>query len=249
MDELAQERPRWSWRRLIILVRRDGFIVGERAFRRIYCARALQSRGPAQTARALHSRHVDRARDVAERTLVGRLCPRSVGDGADVPRHGRRRRLHARRPCSQLPVSFASQDVIRRARRAGGGAWLSQDDPIRPRRRIYKPSDVVMGSRSRRRPPLDPAGKGDSDRTRGVVQRSRSGRVPQSAQLRDVARGTIILVARGEAGFQSRSRILGISAGESSAISRSKSPSGSILALLRTYCLRSGISIWQLVAL
>ena len=36
MSRLAAERPRWGWRRLLIMVRRDGFTIGERAFRRIY---------------------------------------------------------------------------------------------------------------------------------------------------------------------------------------------------------------------
>jgi len=36
MKTLASERLRWGWRRLIIMVRREGFLIGERAFRRIY---------------------------------------------------------------------------------------------------------------------------------------------------------------------------------------------------------------------
>lgn len=41
MKELASERLRWGWRRLIIMIRRDGFTVGERVFRRIYRALGL----------------------------------------------------------------------------------------------------------------------------------------------------------------------------------------------------------------
>jgi len=36
MKALAGERPRWGWRRLLIMVRREGWGIGERAFRRIY---------------------------------------------------------------------------------------------------------------------------------------------------------------------------------------------------------------------
>ena len=36
MKSLASERLRWGWRRLIIMIRREGFSIGERAFRRIY---------------------------------------------------------------------------------------------------------------------------------------------------------------------------------------------------------------------
>jgi len=38
---LAGERLRWGWRRLLIMLRRDGWSIGERAFRRIYRALAL----------------------------------------------------------------------------------------------------------------------------------------------------------------------------------------------------------------
>ena len=36
MKILAVERLRWGWRRLLIMIRRDGWTIGERAFRRIY---------------------------------------------------------------------------------------------------------------------------------------------------------------------------------------------------------------------
>jgi putative transposase len=36
MKDLASERLRWGWRRLLIMIRREGFAIGERAFRRIY---------------------------------------------------------------------------------------------------------------------------------------------------------------------------------------------------------------------
>jgi putative transposase len=38
---LARERLRWGWRRLLIMMRREGWVIGERAFRRIYRALAL----------------------------------------------------------------------------------------------------------------------------------------------------------------------------------------------------------------
>jgi putative transposase len=41
MKVLAVERIRWGWRRLLIMIRRDGWTIGERAFRRIYRALGL----------------------------------------------------------------------------------------------------------------------------------------------------------------------------------------------------------------
>ena len=36
LKTLAVERLRWGWRRLLIMIRREGWIIGERAFRRVY---------------------------------------------------------------------------------------------------------------------------------------------------------------------------------------------------------------------
>jgi putative transposase len=44
LKELARERPRWGWRRLLIMIRRDKIAVGETRFRRIYRALDLQVR-------------------------------------------------------------------------------------------------------------------------------------------------------------------------------------------------------------
>ena len=44
LKALATERPRWGWRRLLIMVRRDKIVVGETRFRRIYRALELQVR-------------------------------------------------------------------------------------------------------------------------------------------------------------------------------------------------------------
>jgi putative transposase len=44
LKSLATERPRWGWRRLIIMIRRDKINVGETRFRRIYRALELQVR-------------------------------------------------------------------------------------------------------------------------------------------------------------------------------------------------------------
>jgi putative transposase len=44
IQELAAQRPRWGWRRLLILLRRDSAPIGEYRFRRIYRALGLQVR-------------------------------------------------------------------------------------------------------------------------------------------------------------------------------------------------------------
>lgn len=44
LNELAAQRPRWGWRRLLIMIRRDKINIGERRFRRIYGELGLKVR-------------------------------------------------------------------------------------------------------------------------------------------------------------------------------------------------------------
>ena len=44
LEELAQERPRWGWRRLLIMFERERIAIGEYRFRRIYRDLGLQVR-------------------------------------------------------------------------------------------------------------------------------------------------------------------------------------------------------------
>jgi putative transposase len=44
LQDLAAQRPRWGWRRLLILLHRERVAVGEYRFRRIYCQLGLQVR-------------------------------------------------------------------------------------------------------------------------------------------------------------------------------------------------------------
>jgi putative transposase len=44
MRELAAERPRWGWRRLKVLFKREGIAIGYDRFLRIYRANGLQVR-------------------------------------------------------------------------------------------------------------------------------------------------------------------------------------------------------------
>lgn len=44
LQELATERPRWGWRRLLILLHREGVQAGEHRIRRVYRELGLQVR-------------------------------------------------------------------------------------------------------------------------------------------------------------------------------------------------------------
>ncbi len=44
VQDLAAQRPRWGWRRLLILLRRERIAIGEHRFRRVYRELGLQVR-------------------------------------------------------------------------------------------------------------------------------------------------------------------------------------------------------------
>ena len=110
---LAQQRPRWGWRRLLIMIRRDSIAVGEFRFRRIYRSLALQ----------VHPRKKRKVRYIRGYVVpaVSRPNERSSIDFVhDRLANGRNVRAIAvvddfTRECLALEVdfSFGSHDVIR----------------------------------------------------------------------------------------------------------------------------------------
>lgn len=113
LQALAQERPRWGWRRLLIMTRRTGVTVGEFRFRRIYRDLGLQVR----------PRKKRKVRYVRGKTVppVSRPNERwSIDFIHDRLTNGRNIRAIAlvddfTRECLALDVgfSFGSHDVIR----------------------------------------------------------------------------------------------------------------------------------------
>jgi putative transposase len=110
---LAQERLRWGWRRLLIMIRRDGVEVGEFRFRRIYRSLALQVRPrKKRKVRYIRGNVVPAVSRANERWSIDFLHDRLA--------NGRNVRAIAivddfTRECLALEVgfSFGSHDVIR----------------------------------------------------------------------------------------------------------------------------------------
>jgi putative transposase len=113
LQQLAQERPRWGWRRLLIMIRRAGVDVGEFRFRRIYRGLALQVRPrKKRKVRYVRGNVVPPVSRPNERWSIDFIHDRLT--------HGRTIRAIAvvddfTRECLALEVgfSFGSHDVIR----------------------------------------------------------------------------------------------------------------------------------------
>ena len=77
LEEIAAERRLFGYRRLTIMLRREGFIVNHKRVNRIYRAWLAVAIAP-KARRSLHSRKRRRAGEASERTVVARLRSRLV---------------------------------------------------------------------------------------------------------------------------------------------------------------------------
>lgn len=113
LHELAAQRPRWGWRRLLILIHREKLDVGERHFRRIYRELGLKVR----PRRKRHVRYV-RGNRVTPATMLNERW--SLNYIHDTLANGRKIRAlmvidDFSRRCLAIAVapSFSSKAVIR----------------------------------------------------------------------------------------------------------------------------------------
>jgi HTH-like domain len=95
---LAHERRRFGYRRLQVLLRREGFIVNHKRLFRIYCGERLLVRRRGGRKRALGTRAPMLIPEWPNRPLVARFCCRPVHRWAPFAHPRRARRLHARVP-------------------------------------------------------------------------------------------------------------------------------------------------------
>ena len=96
LRELANERRRFGYRRLFILLRREGEPSGINRIYRLYREEGLTVRKRRARRKAVGSAGADPGGSKAECALVARLRPRPVRQRPALPRPQHRRRRHAR---------------------------------------------------------------------------------------------------------------------------------------------------------
>ena len=80
LKAIAAERRRFGYRRLGLMLRREGIVVNHKRVYRVYRDLGCNC-GPPETRRPVRARQRHQARDHTERTLVDRFCPRSARTG------------------------------------------------------------------------------------------------------------------------------------------------------------------------
>ena len=98
LRDLAAERRRFGYRRLHVLLRREGWRVNHKAVHRIYVEEGLQVRKHKRKRVSRSERHPLLVPRGPERALVDGLPARPAGHRPEVPDAQHRRRLLARMP-------------------------------------------------------------------------------------------------------------------------------------------------------
>ena len=98
MKAIAHERRRFGYRRLHVMLRREGFVVNHKRLFRLYCEERLKVRRRGGRKRAMGNASSPRDAAGAQSALEPGLHLRPADRRASVPHPGGRRRLHPRVP-------------------------------------------------------------------------------------------------------------------------------------------------------
>ena len=148
MKAIAHERRRFGYRRLHVMLKREGYVVNHKRLFRLYREEKLTVRRRGGRKRAHRNTAPMRSR-CAQRTLVAGLRVRSTHRRPPLPHPGHRRRLHPRMPgaggghLAIWPAGGAGAGpVIQRARQA-------EDDRQRQWQRTHLQRDPAHGPTDR----------------------------------------------------------------------------------------------------
>ncbi len=187
---LARERRRFGYRRLLIFLRREGFIVNHKRLFRIYREERLMVRKRGGRKRALGTR----APMAVPRLPNDRWSLDFVSDqfasGRRIPYPGDLRRLHPGMPRGRGRCLVVRPPGGARTRSSDRHAWQAGDDCQRQRHRADQQRDPVLGGSNPRGMALHRAGKAHAERLRRELQRAPAGRVLERDAVHFPATGT-----------------------------------------------------------
>jgi len=186
LRELAAVRRRFGYRRLHILLRREGIMLNHKKFYRLYREERLMVREHGGWKRALGTRA----------PLTVPQEPNSLDFVADTLAHGRRFRIltvvdDLTREClaAVVDTSLSGRRVIRELDRIGALRELSRDGCQRQRQRTDLECDVALAAGARHRMALHRTRQTDAERLHRILQWPAQGRVPQRDRVHHLEGG------------------------------------------------------------
>ena len=173
MRELAQTRVRFGYRRLRVMLQREGWTVGKERFYRVYTEEglALRRKRPWRHATAVHREQ--------RRPAIARNDIWSMDFVADQLADGRRfraltvhRSVHARVLGDRRRPGPQRAGRRRRARAPALRSWAAAAHLLRQRNGVRQRRDGSVGLHQRRHPRLQSSRQADGQRRHRIVQRS-----------------------------------------------------------------------------
>ncbi len=181
---LAEQRPRFGYRRIWVLLRREGHLVNAKRVYRLYRLERLKLR-------------TKKRKRVSRETRTPLLEPNTVNErwsmdfvSDQLANSLRFRTLNVVDDCSREALaieaarSLPGSAVVGVLDAVAQATRLSETDRHRQRSRISRPSSRRLGLCAWRRAPVHRPGKADAERVRRKFQRSVSRRVSQPALVR-----------------------------------------------------------------
>ena len=173
LKNLAQARVSYGYRRLHVLLQREGWSVNHQRVYRLYCQESLMLRTK------LPRRHVSCQRRLDRPVVTGADESWSMDFMSDELFDGRRVRLltivddFTRESLAiKVAASIGGQDVVEVLHRFDGAAPHAQDHSHGPRARVHIEAPGPVGLPERRGAGLQPAWQAHGQRLHRVIQRT-----------------------------------------------------------------------------
>ena len=183
LRELAGERRRFGYRRLHILLRREGIELNHKKLFRLYREERLTVRRRGGRKRALGTRAPMTIPQGRNQRWSLDFVSDALIDSRALPRPGRGRRLHPRVPGAGRRHLALRPPRRARARAPGRAPRPAADDRQRQRHRADLARDPALAGGARRRMALHRAGQADAERLRREPHRPPARRMPQRAPV------------------------------------------------------------------
>ena len=187
--EICETRVRYGYRRVHVLLRREGWEINMKKTHRIYNELGLQLRNKHPKRRVKAKLREDRQEAAGPNEVW------AMDFVHDQLATGRKLRIltivdtHSRFcPAADPRFAYRGEDVVQTLERVCPLIGYPQDDPGRQRQRVHLPRPRPVGLCQRRHLGLLPARKAHRQRLHRGLQQQASGRVPERALVPDACR-------------------------------------------------------------
>ena len=189
IKEIAETRVRYGYRRIHVLLRREGWLVNPKRVYRIYRELGLQLRNKTPKRRVKAKLREDRsAATRSNETWAMDFVHDQLATGRKLRVLTIVDTFSRFSPAIEPRFSFRGADVVEVLERVGAEDRLPEDDPRRPGQRVRLPRSRPVGLPAWRHARLLSAGKADGQRLHRILQRQVPSGMPERALVHEPRR-------------------------------------------------------------